>query len=1060
VATDLRERLQSTLGSSYTLERELGGGGMSRVFVADETAFGRKVVVKVLPPDLAAGVSVDRFKREIQVAARLQHPHIVPVLSAGESDGLPFYTMPFVEGASLRGRLAKGGLAMTEVVGVLREVARALAYAHEHGVVHRDIKPDNVMLSGGSAVVTDFGIAKAISAARADAAGTSATLTQIGTSIGTPAYMAPEQAAGDPDTNHRADIYAFGAMAYELLAGRTPFHGLPLHKMLAAHMSETPAPVANLRPDTPAALAELVMRCLDKDPDKRPQSAADVARVLETVTSASGQPAMPAAMLGGRSMLWKALALYVAAFVVVAVLARAAIVGIGLPDWVFPGSLVVMALGLPVILFTAFVHRQTHRALTTTPVLTPGGSPTTQSTLATIAIKASPHVSWRRTAIGGVIAVGAFIALVGGWMLLRALGVGPDGSLMAAGRMSERERVVIADFSGKTSDSLLAPTITEAFRTALAESPNLNIMSAVAVRDVLRRMQRTADTTVDFALAREVATREGIKAVIDGNVTELGGSYVLSARLVAAQTGDEIATFRETADEAKEIIPAIGRLSRKLRSRVGESLKGVQQALPLDQVTTPSLPALQKYVAANRAMQLEGDFAKGLRLLEEAIALDTSFAMAYRRIATELNNRQLDPVRVQTALQKAYDHRDRMSDAERYLALASYYSYGPKPDIARSISSLESLVDLQPDNAAALNNLANAYRQVREHAKAEVAASRALASQQSMSVIYRNLVWSQMAVGKVAAAESTLALMASRLPQNPSSVMSRALVLAATGRRDSAFTVLDSLRRARPSDLAAQNESAFSQATISAARGRIREFVRLIRESADAALQQGTRSAPLDAAIDAAQTEAWFLEQPPRAVSTLDRAIADHPLDSLSPVERPYTRLARAYALAGQPDRARTYLAAFDRRTGEIARGDDNRQRHSTLGYIAMAERRYDDAAREFQASDQGACTVCALPDLARAYDLAGNADSAIVVFSRYIDAPSEPTRAWDADAFNLAGAHKRLGELYEAKGEKQKAASHYAAFVDLWKDADPELQPLVRRVRERLTTIQRAERP
>src|SRR5690606_23924377 len=163
---ELRQRLQASLGSAYTLERELGGGGMSRVFVADETALARKVVVKVLSPELAAGVSVERFNREIQVAARLQHPHIVPVLSAGEAGGLPFYTMPFVEGSSLRARLGQGPLAITEAVGVLRDVARALAFAHARGVVHRDTKPDNVLLSEGSATVTDFGIAKANSAAR------------------------------------------------------------------------------------------------------------------------------------------------------------------------------------------------------------------------------------------------------------------------------------------------------------------------------------------------------------------------------------------------------------------------------------------------------------------------------------------------------------------------------------------------------------------------------------------------------------------------------------------------------------------------------------------------------------------------------------------------------------------------------------------------------------------------------------------------------------------------------------------------------------------------------
>ena len=219
--------------------------------------------MKVLSPELAAGVSVDRFKREILLAAQMQHPHVVPVLSSGDARGLPWFTMPYVEGESLRARLGRGPLPTGEAVNVLRDVARALAFAHGRGVVHRDIKPDNVLLSEGSATVTDFGIAKAISAARTNGG---ETLTMAGTSIGTPAYMAPEQAAGDPNVDHRSDLYAFGCMAYEVLTGRPPFQGTSPAKVLGAHLGEKPRDIREVRADTPEPLAMLVMQCLEKDP--------------------------------------------------------------------------------------------------------------------------------------------------------------------------------------------------------------------------------------------------------------------------------------------------------------------------------------------------------------------------------------------------------------------------------------------------------------------------------------------------------------------------------------------------------------------------------------------------------------------------------------------------------------------------------------------------------------------------------------------------------------------------------------------------------------------------
>ena len=277
--SDIRSQLQQSLGQAYTLERELGGGGMSRVFLATETRFARPVVVKLLAPELAADLNAERFEREVQLAAKLQHANIVPLLSAGESAGLPYYLMPFIEGESLRERIRGGLMPISEVISVLRDVARALAYAHGHGIVHRDIKPENVLLSGSAALVTDFGIAKAVLSAKTQIG--TANLTVAGTNVGTPAYMAPEQAAGD-EVDARSDVYAWGVMAYEMLAGRHPFFGRQsAQQYIRAHIVDTPSEVHQERPEATEALTTLVMRCLAKLPQDRPHNGSDLLRLLD-----------------------------------------------------------------------------------------------------------------------------------------------------------------------------------------------------------------------------------------------------------------------------------------------------------------------------------------------------------------------------------------------------------------------------------------------------------------------------------------------------------------------------------------------------------------------------------------------------------------------------------------------------------------------------------------------------------------------------------------------------------------------------------------------------------
>jgi hypothetical protein len=577
---------------------------MARVWLAEETALRRKVVVKVLPSDVMAGVSVDRFKREILLAAALQHPHIVPVLTAGETSGVPFYTMPFVDGESLRAHLTRGAMPITNAIGILRDVAKALAYAHERGIVHRDIKPDNVLLTGGSATVTDFGIAKAISAARTDAPG--GTLTHVGTSIGTPAYMAPEQAAADPDTDHRADIYSFGCLAYEILAGRPPFIESTPRRLLAAHMGVRPSELAELRPDVPVALGALVMRCLEKEANLRPQSATEIVRALELVTSGGSQPAMPRVLLGGPRAMRRALLVYAVAFAAVAILTRAAITGIGLPEWVFPGALIVMALGLPAILATGYVSRVAHRAWTATPTFTPGGTPSLASgTMATMAMKASPHVSWRRTAIAGAVSVGVFVLGVGGFMTMRAYGIGPAGSLLAAGKLDGGDPILLADFRTSNIDSTLGRVVGEAVRQGLSESASISLISPADVVAALRRMEQPAAVKLDSALAQALAQRNGIKAIIHGEIAGVGPTgYIVTLRLVNSSDGTQLGTVRAAGDGSQGLIDAADESARALRARIGESLRRVNATPSLANVTTSSLPALRKYTEASRANAL------------------------------------------------------------------------------------------------------------------------------------------------------------------------------------------------------------------------------------------------------------------------------------------------------------------------------------------------------------------------------------------------------------------------------------------------------------------------
>jgi tRNA A-37 threonylcarbamoyl transferase component Bud32/tetratricopeptide (TPR) repeat protein/TolB-like protein len=1050
---DLRQRVQDSLSGTHTIERELGGGGMSRVFVASEHRLGRKVVVKVLAPELAAAISADRFEREIRLAASLQQANILPVIAAGDLEGLPFYTMPYVEGESLRARIASGGpMALGTAIDVLRDVAKALQYAHERGVVHRDIKPDNILLSGRSAVVADFGIAKAIAAAQERSDG--ATLTQLGTAVGTPAYMAPEQAAGDPSTDHRADIYAFGCMAYELLAGHPPVHGLSPHKLMAAHMGETPRPIEELRPDCPPALARLIARCLAKDPERRPASADELLQELDTTTSA------PAAAVPfhGRALFLRAMAIYAAAFIGVAIVARLLVDTQGLPEWVFTGALVVMAIGFPVILFTGYTQYVARKVAQATPTLTPRGTlvrPSANGTLAQFAVKASPHVSWTRTARGGIAALTTFALLVAGYLVLRVLGIGPSGSLLAAGKLNAQDRVLVAAFDAASKDSALADVVSVAVRTNLAQSRAVTMVPTSGIVAALQRMQKPTTARVDLPLAREIAQREGIKAVVSGSVAQAGSGFIITARLINAQSGDELAVYNEPASSTADIIPAVDRLTRELRGRIGESLKSVKDAPALSQVTTSSLDALRSFAAGLRANDIDGDFERAATLFEDAIAKDSGFAAAYIQLAYSLSNAGVQPARQDSLIDKAYLLRDRLRESERYNVEGAYLQTRDRP---KAIAAFERAVAADSSNTDALNQLAVNVMRTRNLAKAEQLTRRALVNEPENGILFGNVADILMNQGKFDAADSVLRLMKER--KFPISTdQDETAILYMRTEFDSAEAHARIGARSDKPDVA--RTMTFILHQILQVRGRFHEADSIAVVVRDAAAKRGVRVNWLGLPARIAVNDAWLRGDSARALARLDSAVRARPLTPESPPGS-VLDVAHSYAAAGAPARARAIVAQFDAWARDsVDRQGFRGQRLYTEGSILLAEHRTDDAIRTFRRMDVDAdglpinCSFCMPFALGRAYDQANNADSTIANLERYLALPHR--NRINTDAWLLGPIHKRLGELYEAKGNAKRAAEEYATFVELWKTADPDLQPKVAEVRTRLERVRRS---
>jgi serine/threonine protein kinase/tetratricopeptide (TPR) repeat protein len=939
--SDLLAALRAALGDRFRIDRELSGGGMSRVFVAEEVTLGRTVVLKVLPPDAAVTVNADRFRREVQFAARLQHPHIVPVLSTGEDVGTLWYTMPYVDGDTLRGRLAAGRMDVREALTFWQHMLDALSHAHHMGIVHRDMKPDNVLVSGRNALVTDFGIAKAV--VSATTAPMTSALTGVGFVVGTPAYMAPEQAAGVDQVDARADLYSTALVVYEMLTGTAAFGGLTPPQTLAAQVQTMPVAPATLNPAISAEVEALLMQCLAKDPEARPVSADAVLEALDAIQRGVATPSRetPAARRRTRSR--------------------------------------AMAVGAAVVAV----------AVSTVLLLTRHRGPATAS--------------------------------------------------------EQRDLVLLASFEHEPRDSSVARALSEAFRIDLQQSPRLRVAEPQLVRTTLQSMRLDPGVRITDSIARALGVRLGAKAYITGTLSPLGSGHVLTARLVSVADGREVAAMREAAASNNDLLDATDRLSKTLRERAGESVASLRASPALPAATTSSLEALERYASAVLLMR-EGKQGSALEEYERAVALDSTFASAWSGIGTSLANMQIRPGDRLRAAQRAFELREKLPEMERLRIESRYYSARGEQD--KEIVTLRRILAIEPTSYATLNNLGRLMLGTRQYAPAESLLIAAVRSQPDGFAPMDMLFALAAETGNSRLTDS----LARAIPSSGAGERLRWSVISAKQISEARYPVLaqqlDSVLGTNPSpDFSGPLYS--QRVPLHILQGQLQEAERLLVRLTPM-MQRLDPALTINVGLELAQARAIFLDDRAGAKARIAKADAFYGKRT-DAHDRYLLPRALSHAVVGETAMARRLLGELP-----VILPRDSVFVRYVEAEIALAERRPADAVEMLRPNlgRELFCGVCGHGALARAYDAMGEKDSVLAVYTRLIESRETNGRFYE-DAYERARALKRAGELLEERGETTRALTYYRDFVELWKDADPELEPIVRDVRERIARLE-----
>jgi serine/threonine protein kinase/tetratricopeptide (TPR) repeat protein len=638
----------------YEIRSKIGEGGMGEVYLAQDTRLDRKAALKILPTDVASDPGrMHRFVQEAKSASGLNHPNIITIYEIDETDVRHFIAMEFVEGETLRERMDAGPLKLSETVKIATQTASALAAAHSAGIIHRDIKPDNIMIRrDGIIKVLDFGLAKLVERLPSEFVDSEAPTSipmksQPGSVIGTAVYMSPEQARGVP-VDSRTDIFSLGVVIYEMVARCLPFKGTDTIEILASILSDKePLPIARYAPDAPPELERIVEKTLAKELDERYQSAKELVIDLRHLKKRLDVDAEMKRSQHGR---------------------------------------------------VASVTREISPAVKTAlPETIPPQSP-----LGSIGEQLKSH----KRAVAIVLGLLALALVVGAFWYFKRTPSPP---------LSERDTIVLADFVNNTGDPVFDGTLKQALAAQLEQSPFLNIFSDQRVRETLRFMNRSPDERVTKEIAREICQRQGLKAFLGGTISPLGGNYVITLEATNAQTGDNIAIAQAEAEGKEQVISALGTAATKLREHLGESLASIQRYdAPIYEATTSSLDAL-KFFSMGVEQQLKGKYPEAIPFFKRATEIDANFARAYASMSSMYyNTRQYDLAA--EASRKAYDLRDRVGEYEKLVISQVYYD-NTTGELDKYLQTLELWKRTYPRDSAPHNNLAVKYTELRQFEK-------------------------------------------------------------------------------------------------------------------------------------------------------------------------------------------------------------------------------------------------------------------------------------------------------------------------------------------------------